>query len=105
VEYQRINVFWHGLVVVSCGEYGVCSFFGGGCLESCGAWRVLVVFGALLGPEATGPATIVAGPSGGSPVCGGCSGVSGFPVLAERVVFLSGCCAGCGGWGCCLRTT
>ena len=27
----------------------------GGCLERAGAWFVWVVFGALLGPEATGP--------------------------------------------------
>ena len=90
VEYQRIAavVFSSFLVRVSDGSGTV----GGG-------WRGLV-FGTLLGPEATGPRA--------APV-GGCwwDFVSGF--LAAPIMhggsFVVGLCVGCVVWGCCLRTT
>ena len=52
------RVFWHGLtgcVLVLVRQCRV-SFVGcGGVRKAAGAWFVWVVFGALLGPEATGP--------------------------------------------------
>jgi hypothetical protein len=62
-----------------------------------GCW---VVFGTLLGPEATGPGMLVVACCGLWPVFSGLF-VSGFlaaPIM--RVV-----CVGCVVWGCCLRTT
>ena len=66
------------------------------CQERAGAWFVWVVFGALLGPEATGP--------GGFCFPGlvcfwfpGCTGHARWP--------LWGLCVGCVVRGCCLRTT
>ena len=52
--------FGMACVVVSWCQYGGRLFallvgVGGGCWERSGAWSVWVVFGALLGPEATGP--------------------------------------------------
>lgn len=60
MEYQRIKLVWHGLYRLCPGASTaacVSAFCGGGCCwERCrGAWFVGVVFGALLGPEATGP--------------------------------------------------
>ena len=75
MEYQRIKLVWHGLhwlcpgvstVIVSVPLWGC----GCGCWERVGAWCGGVVFGALLGPEATGPFCSNAG---------GTSGVSFVP--------------------------
>jgi len=57
-----------------------------------GAWLVWVVFGALLGPEATGPATMC------------CRARSGCPFVGVVLGFLVSCpcrsCTGvCGVWG------
>ena len=82
------DFFWHGLVVVSCGEYGACFLFWGvGGLESVRGvmcpWLCLAHCWVLRQQDLQ---RNVAGLSGGSPLCGGCSGVSGFPVLAGRMV-------------------
>ena len=57
-----------------------------------------LVFGTLLGPEATGP--------GGFGSLG--LFVSGFPAMSFHALlapFCGGWCVGCVVWGCCLRTT
>ena len=64
-----------------------------------------LVFGTLLGPEATGPV--------GDVLqllrlwCVSCPGlfVSGFLAAPIACVDLLGLCVGCVVWGCCLRTT
>jgi hypothetical protein len=53
VEYQQIGAWWHSSVVST----DACFFLWGGAgvqesVPVCGCW---VVFGTLLGPEATGP--------------------------------------------------
>jgi len=62
VEYQRI-IFWHGCCGLCPGASTapVSLFLGGvGVWKVAGVWGAGVVFGALLGPEATGP-LLVAG--------------------------------------------
>ena len=86
MEYQRINVVpvlagavgmaWWLCPVVSTAPVPLCGGVGVG--KACGARFVRVVFGALLGPEATGPATIVLPGPFGRPLCGG---VLGFLVF------------------------
>src|SRR5690349_3670147 len=66
-------------------------------LERWGAGAGGLVFGTLLGPEATGPGVAAAFGRGGVPG----SFVSGFPGCIERARR----CVGCVVWGCCLRTT
>ena len=58
VEYQRIKLVWHGLYRLCPGaSTAACApFWGCGVVwKAAGAWWCGVVFGALLGPEATGP--------------------------------------------------
>lgn len=52
MEYQRIGAWWHGPVVST---DAVSSFGESGVQESVPARICRVVFGTLLGPEATGP--------------------------------------------------
>jgi len=60
-------------------------FWGVGVGNAAGCGLSWVVFGALLGPEATGPATMSCrARQGRPPFLWGCSGVSGFPVLADH---------------------
>ena len=83
-----------------CLVYALSSTDAFGCPGTAGCGLGGLVFGTLLGPEATGP--------GGSPLLGGLSGFVcfWFPGCADRTVdpFL-GLCVGCVVWGCCLRTT
>ena len=67
---------------------------GSGTLAGPGCW---VVFGTLLGPEATGPWIVSLLWWGG----GARDFVSGFPGRADHARL----CVGCVVWGCCLRTT
>ena len=54
VEYQRIGAWWHGpFLLVRTHPLGVCV------LERWWSGRCRVVFGTLLGPEATGPGALV----------------------------------------------
>jgi hypothetical protein len=96
VEYQRIGAWWHG-PFVSTGWFP----FGGPVQERGGFRGCRVVFGTLLGPEATGPRV--------RSFCGVCRGtfVSGFLAAPiTRSGFLcGGWCVGCVVRGCCLRTT
>jgi hypothetical protein len=61
VEYQRIKVFGMACAVVSWCQYGVCVLCpfakgaGAGVGNVPGRGGLRVVFGTLLGPEATGP--------------------------------------------------
>lgn len=91
MEYQQIAA-----AGFSCGtQYGSPGFFGsGGVLERCLGGTGGLVFGTLLGPEATGP-----GSTALAVVSGTC--VSGF--LAAPITHVA--CVGCVVWGCCLRTT
>lgn len=95
MEYQRIAaagffrhpVRMHALSVVV--------------LERCPGGSGGLVFGTLLGPEATGPGA--AAEAAGSGTC-----VSGFlaaPGAHGRLFLWKGLCVGCVVRGCCLRTT
>ncbi len=59
-----------------------------------------LVFGTLLGPEATGPGFFPLGRVPGLFV----SGFLAAPMTRLRSA-LAGVCVGCVVWGCCLRTT
>lgn len=95
MEYQRIGAWWLSPVVST----DACFFFwgGAGVQESVPVGGCWVVFGTLLGPEATGPGVAAAFGRGGVPGLF----VSGFPGCIERARR----CVGCVVWGCCLRTT
>lgn len=93
MEYQQIAAWWL-LSLFST----VVLFFGGGCPGTAGVVVTGLVFGTLLGPEATGPGEGVYSLSGF--VCfwfPGCIDHARWPLV--------GLCVGCVVWGCCLRTT
>jgi hypothetical protein len=97
VEYQRIAAACLSLVFSTDG-----SPFGGLVLERCGWGMRGLVFGTLLGPEATGPGRVaVFGRVFPGLVC------FWFPGCTDRMVdlLLWGLCVGCVVRGCCLRTT
>ena len=93
MEYQQIAVAW---------IFSWPSTDALGVLERSGGLMGGLVFGTLLGPEATGLWT-------GSRLWGWFAGlfVSGFlaaPIACVALLFV-GVCVGCVVWGCCLRTT
>ena len=96
MEYQRIAAACLSLVFSTDGVP-----FGGLVLERCGWGMCGLVFGTLLGPEATGPGRLrflaVFFPG----LC------FWFPGCTDRMVDLLfwGLCVGCVVRGCCLRTT
>ena len=91
-----------GCLVLASSSTDVCFFFGkSSCPGTVGFGLGGLVFGTLLGPEATGPGLFAA------------YGlrrvwylfVSGFLAAPITRVDLLGLCVGCVVWGCCLRTT
>lgn len=91
MEYQQIAASW----LLSLFSTDVLF---GGCPGTAGGRVAGLVFGTLLGPEATGP--------------GGIGFFSGFVCFwfpgcidHARLASFAGLCVGCVVWGCCLRTT
>ena len=92
MEYQQIAASW----LLSL--FSTVVLLWEGVLERRGEKFAGLVFGTLLGPEATGP-------GGGVSLCPGLF-VSGFLAASiMRVYPFVGLCVGCVVWGCCLRTT
>jgi hypothetical protein len=96
VEYQRIGAWWHGLFVSTDALFFLWEERVSWNADGSGCW---VVFGTLLGPEATGPGFFPLGE--GSGVClflvswlhrshgcpfGGVCGVCGLGLLFENYI-------------------
>lgn len=95
MEYQQIAAACFFFLPSTDGVFGFLSWNGAG------AGVGGLVFGTLLGPEATGPGRDASWLTGCDVLCSWYLFVSGF--LAAPIAHVV--CVGCVVWGCCLRTT